>query len=234
MLSRCMTRCILKLRSCIVNWWKMQLKVRVSIAVTHSGDRSDTSVCVLLPVRLLSITTPPLAWYYCVPLLTNLPLCSLKYLRGEPDRKQPPNCPDHSWLHVTDTVTTHWKATPASDKSSEDGTWWYRPVSADVETTAYALLATLEMSDEDNKVENGLNIVRWLSQQRNAYGGFGSTQVWLRPYYPRRPHDRYLLWNMCICLTFYCEASYVDDVPWCEHLFSIDIRSACDGNMVCI
>jgi len=75
-----------------------------------------------------------------------------------------------------DSTTRHWKATPGSSKPSDDDTWWYRPVSADVETTAYALLATLELSEEDDKVENGLNIVRWLSQQRNAYGGFGSTQ----------------------------------------------------------
>ena len=32
---------------------------------------------------------------------------------------------------------------------------------------------------------------------------------------------------------FYCEASYMDEFPWCEHLFSIDNPSACDGDMVC-
>lgn len=48
-------------------------------------------------------------------------------------------------------------------------------MSADVETTAYALLATLLVSNDI--MTDGLPVVRWLSQQRNAHGGFGSTQV---------------------------------------------------------
>ena len=77
---------------------------------------------------------------------------------------------------LTDSLTTYWKV--SSDDDDDDSTWWYRPRSADVETTSYALLATMKMSSNDNlKVTSGLPIVKWLSQQRNSYGGFGSTQV---------------------------------------------------------
>lgn len=60
----------------------------------------------------------------------------------------------------------------------EDETVWYRPQSADVETSAYALLTVLEMeSSVSAKIAAALPIVRWLSKQRNSRGGFGSTQV---------------------------------------------------------
>lgn len=48
--------------------------------------------------------------------------------------------------------------------------------SADVEMTAYVLLARIAPSGS-SAVTQGLPIVRWLSKQRNAYGGFSSTQV---------------------------------------------------------
>ncbi|XP_067933198.1 alpha-2-macroglobulin-like protein 1 [Watersipora subatra] len=65
----------------------------------------------------------------------------------------------------------------SSSEEDGDGTWWYQPKSADVETTSYALLALLQMTKSDaEKVSLGLPIVKWLSQQRNSYGGFGSTQ----------------------------------------------------------
>ncbi|HVC32044.1 MAG TPA: alpha-2-macroglobulin family protein [Chloroflexota bacterium] len=44
--------------------------------------------------------------------------------------------------------------------------------SAVVETTAYATLALLQIGDS----VNASRAVRWLASQRNAYGGFGSTQ----------------------------------------------------------
>ncbi|XP_031563993.1 CD109 antigen-like [Actinia tenebrosa] len=49
---------------------------------------------------------------------------------------------------------------------------YYRPRSADVEITAYTLLAL----SLDKDLVNGLPVVRWLSQQRNALGGYSSTQ----------------------------------------------------------
>lgn len=46
-------------------------------------------------------------------------------------------------------------------------------LSADVEMTAYALLTYTLLGD----VATALPVVKWLSQQRNALGGFSSTQV---------------------------------------------------------
>lgn len=46
-------------------------------------------------------------------------------------------------------------------------------VSAEVEMTAYALLTYTLLGD----VATALPVVKWLSQQRNALGGFSSTQV---------------------------------------------------------
>lgn len=46
-------------------------------------------------------------------------------------------------------------------------------VSAEVEMTAYGLLTYALLGD----VASALPVVKWLSQQRNALGGFSSTQV---------------------------------------------------------
>lgn len=46
-------------------------------------------------------------------------------------------------------------------------------VSAEVEMTAYGLLTYTLLGD----VASALPVVKWLSQQRNALGGFSSTQV---------------------------------------------------------
>ena len=78
----------------------------------------------------------------------------------------------------TENGLTHWKANENEPERPSGSWWWYRVNSADVETTAYALMATLATArSEDQQVELGLPIVRWLSTQRNAYGGFRSTQV---------------------------------------------------------
>lgn len=49
----------------------------------------------------------------------------------------------------------------------------WQPRSADVEMASYLLLSqhTLGLTAE------GLQLMKWLSQQRNNRGGFGSTQV---------------------------------------------------------
>ena len=51
--------------------------------------------------------------------------------------------------------------------------------SAKVETTAYALLAILHEQNDTNSVVSDeiMDIIRWLTKQRNSYGGFSSTQV---------------------------------------------------------
>lgn len=58
-----------------------------------------------------------------------------------------------------------------------DSFWvFYSPpsvVSAEVEMTSYALLTYTLLGD----VASALPVVKWLSQQRNALGGFSSTQV---------------------------------------------------------
>ena len=48
--------------------------------------------------------------------------------------------------------------------------------SAEIEITSYALLALLTR-DKYAPINNVMPIVRWLTKQRNAYGGFTSTQV---------------------------------------------------------
>uniref|UniRef100_A0A7E4ZZW4 TEP1-F n=1 Tax=Panagrellus redivivus TaxID=6233 RepID=A0A7E4ZZW4_PANRE len=73
----------------------------------------------------------------------------------------------------------HWSSSttgnvsrPAPSNSVNDITYFYQPPPADVEMTSYALLTYML----NNATEKGLPIVRWLSAQRNANGGFSSTQ----------------------------------------------------------
>ena len=47
--------------------------------------------------------------------------------------------------------------------------------SVSIETTAYMLLAY--SSNKHELAQKGPRIVQWLNKQRNAYGGFASTQV---------------------------------------------------------
>lgn len=64
----------------------------------------------------------------------------------------------------------HWeKEVPKSDVKSP---WISRPNSVNVEMTAYALLAYIEAGRETD----GVPIMKWLVSQRNAHGGFLSTQ----------------------------------------------------------
>lgn len=68
----------------------------------------------------------------------------------------------------------YWQEKPEGNKPN-DNPWWrpyYRPRSADIEITAYALLAFTLNKD----ISVGLPISRWLSQQRNSLGGYSSTQ----------------------------------------------------------
>ncbi|XP_078364931.1 CD109 antigen-like isoform X2 [Oculina patagonica] len=68
----------------------------------------------------------------------------------------------------------YWEEKQDVSKPS-DNPWfrpYYRPRSADIEITAYALLAYSVNKD----ISVGLPISRWLSQQRNSMGGYSSTQ----------------------------------------------------------
>jgi hypothetical protein len=69
----------------------------------------------------------------------------------------------------------YWKGQEPSRKP-EMYYYYYKPT-AEVEMTAYALLAMLHQSEDNVVTGETLNIVRWLSRQRNSYGGFSSTQV---------------------------------------------------------
>ena len=66
---------------------------------------------------------------------------------------------------------THW-----GSRDSDGG----MSSAADVEMTSYVLLATLHGLDQ-SQATTVLPIVRWLSTQRNSYGGFSSTQVHTHP-----------------------------------------------------
>lgn len=77
-------------------------------------------------------------------------------------------------LNVSDGLM-YWQEKQEVSKPN-DNPWWrpyYRPRSADIEITAYALLAFSLNKD----ISVGLAISRWLSQQRNSLGGYSSTQV---------------------------------------------------------
>ncbi|XP_028407192.1 alpha-2-macroglobulin-like protein 1 isoform X2 [Dendronephthya gigantea] len=64
------------------------------------------------------------------------------------------------------------------NKRTESLRYYYQRSSADVETTAYALLSILHQTPNYESVVNNeiMDIIHWLSRQRNSQGGFYSTQ----------------------------------------------------------
>lgn len=68
-----------------------------------------------------------------------------------------------------------WARTEVKDEK-EKKKWYYSAVSAEVEMTAYALLAHIT-GEQQNAALNARPIVMWLTKQRNPRGGFSSTQV---------------------------------------------------------
>ncbi|XP_035679836.1 CD109 antigen-like [Branchiostoma floridae] len=78
---------------------------------------------------------------------------------------------------LTEGGQKYWKKpeSTAPPPVSDDLMWtppYHDPPSADVEMTAYALLTYLARDD----MIDGIPIMKWLSEQRNAYGGYSSTQ----------------------------------------------------------
>ncbi|XP_021250061.1 alpha-2-macroglobulin-like protein 1 isoform X3 [Numida meleagris] len=68
----------------------------------------------------------------------------------------------------------HWSPKPSSPASTD---FWPSTRSADVELTAYVLLAYLSKPRlHARDMTTAASIVAWLTQQQNAYGGFASTQ----------------------------------------------------------
>ncbi|KAM7388308.1 hypothetical protein PAMP_024494 [Pampus punctatissimus] len=80
-------------------------------------------------------------------------------------------------MAITQDGLTHWSLT-GSTMTDEDTFMGFSDglsqsvVSAEVEMTAYGLLTYTLLGD----VASALPVVKWLSQQRNALGGFSSTQ----------------------------------------------------------
>ncbi|XP_070266822.1 alpha-2-macroglobulin-like protein 1 isoform X2 [Myotis yumanensis] len=68
----------------------------------------------------------------------------------------------------------HWSQKPTQ---SSDASPWSKLEAVDVELTAYVLLAWLSKANLTQKeIAKATGIVAWLAKQRNAYGGFSSTQ----------------------------------------------------------
>nr|XP_006012377.2 PREDICTED: alpha-2-macroglobulin-like [Latimeria chalumnae] len=71
---------------------------------------------------------------------------------------------------------THWERT---DKPKQEDTpfFWCRAPSAEVEMTAYVLLALMSRSEVTSAdIGSASMIVKWITKQQNPYGGFSSTQ----------------------------------------------------------
>ncbi|XP_040205893.1 CD109 antigen-like [Rana temporaria] len=62
--------------------------------------------------------------------------------------------------------TKYWSA------PSESANNYWQPRSTDIETAAYALLSF----QQQNRIADGIPVMKWLSQQRNQLGGYVSTQ----------------------------------------------------------
>ncbi|NXS55075.1 A2ML1 protein, partial [Brachypteracias leptosomus] len=68
----------------------------------------------------------------------------------------------------------HWSPKPTSPASTD---FWPGAQSVDIELTAYVLLAYLSKPQvHAGDMTTTADIVAWLTQQQNAYGGFASTQ----------------------------------------------------------
>lgn len=77
-------------------------------------------------------------------------------------------------LHCIGNVR-YWKR--AGEQPKPVNSWYYiAAMSAEVEMTAYALLATLQFYDEE-AITNSQPTAFWLSNQQSSSGGFSSTQV---------------------------------------------------------
>ena len=71
----------------------------------------------------------------------------------------------------------YWKREDSEFSEEDSATrYWYRAPSAEVEMTAYVLMAKL-VAEGPNALASVQPIIQWLTRQRNPYGGFSSTQV---------------------------------------------------------
>ena len=70
----------------------------------------------------------------------------------------------------------HYEEPKPKEEKPQPSWWYYRARSTDIEQTAYALLAILQKKGNEG-IADAVQIVRWLSKQRNGLGGWSSTQV---------------------------------------------------------
>lgn len=87
------------------------------------------------------------------------------------------------------------KPIPVNDKNP----WYYSlPRSIDVEMTSYSLLTYLER----NLIADSIPIMKWLVKQRNAEGGFASTQVNIKniKFYEFEKYDDYSITEQKVIL----------------------------------
>jgi len=66
----------------------------------------------------------------------------------------------------------YWKTDAVAPEPGE----YHHSSPANVEVTAYVLLSMVQGDDDLSNIPSAIRLVRWLSSQRNAYGGFSSTQ----------------------------------------------------------
>ncbi|KAK2568089.1 Pregnancy zone protein [Acropora cervicornis] len=83
---------------------------------------------------------------------------------------------------ITEGELMHWeKVKEISNSHSNEFFWWnpyLRAPAADIEMTSYALMTYVLLAEDDpSMIGEAMPIVRWLTKQRNALGGFASTQV---------------------------------------------------------
>ncbi|CAK8698070.1 unnamed protein product [Clavelina lepadiformis] len=86
-------------------------------------------------------------------------------------------------LRRFDGTRVFWKGRPENIAGTDIHAYWYkqRPQAVDVEATAYALLAQIQMAElqhspRQDTLDLTRNIVLWLIEQRNEGGAFLSTQ----------------------------------------------------------
>jgi hypothetical protein len=70
---------------------------------------------------------------------------------------------------------THWSESSGTSPTVSTNSMYDTPKCADVEMTSYILLGMLQVMNQSS-VSTAIPIVRWLTTQRNPYGGFTSTQ----------------------------------------------------------
>ncbi|ETN82754.1 a-macroglobulin complement component [Necator americanus] len=124
------------------------LTAYVVVALLENGIRNDNAIA-FLEKHLDEIKNDPYA----------LAVTTYALRLANSDKKQEAMTALEKLQIVDKEGSIHWSSSKGIDKSKDTTQYFYQPRPVDVETTGY-----------------GLPLVRWLTAQRNAYGGFSSTQ----------------------------------------------------------